>query len=194
LLVFLHGRGSNEEQVLHLAPDVSRRNFIGLSLRGLKRIDTWEAARGYSWGKKNDLDAVLEEYVFEAVRQARSRYHVHSERIYLVGVCEGAAPAYRLGLAYPDRFAGIISLNGCMPRENPPRLRLPEARQTRVFIGHGLANVRTPLGLAIADQRLFYTAGLQVAFETYPTSHWLHTDMFRDLNRWIVRECDAPEL
>jgi len=194
LLVFFHGRGSNEEQVLHLAPEVSRRNFIGLSIRGPRRLDSWQPVRGYSWGAQNDLDSVLEDYALQAIRQVRSRYHVHSERIYLVGVCEGAAPAYRLGLAYPERFAGIISLNGCMPRENPPRLRLPEARKLRTFIGHGLTNVRTPLGLATADQRLFYTAGLQVNFETYPTSHWLHDDMFRDINRWVVSDCDVPEL
>jgi phospholipase/carboxylesterase len=193
-VVFFHGQGGNEEQVLHLAPEVSRRNFIGLSLRGPKRLNSWQPDAGYGWGAKEDLEAVLEDYVFQAIRQARSRYHVHSERIYLVGVCEGAAPAYRLALAYPERFAGVISLNGCMPRENPPRLRLPEARQLRVFIGHGLANVRVSLGQAIADQRLFYTAGLQVRFETYPTSHWLHSDMLRDINRWIVSECDVPEM
>src|SRR5439155_9722423 len=34
LLVFLHGHGSSEEQILNLAPHVSRRNYISIGLRG----------------------------------------------------------------------------------------------------------------------------------------------------------------
>jgi phospholipase/carboxylesterase len=193
LLVFFHEHAGDETQVLHLAPAVSRRNFIGLSLRGPVRLDSWlPGGAGYSWGPQGELNAVLEDYVFQAIRQTRRHYHVHSERIYLVGVCEGAAPAYRLALAYPDRFAGVISLNGSMPRIDPPRLHLPEARQSSIFIGHGLANVRTPLGLAMADHRLFYAAGLPVTYQTYPTSHRLHADMLRDINRWIIGQSEQP--
>src|ERR1700726_1368001 len=34
LLVFLHGPGSSEEQILRLAPRLSRRNYICIALRG----------------------------------------------------------------------------------------------------------------------------------------------------------------
>src|SRR5262249_61746343 len=34
LMVFLHGHGGNEEQILRLAPRLSRRNFICIGLRG----------------------------------------------------------------------------------------------------------------------------------------------------------------
>ena len=34
LLVFFHGHGSNEEQILRLAPRLSRRNYICIGLRG----------------------------------------------------------------------------------------------------------------------------------------------------------------
>src|SRR5713226_9848406 len=34
LIVFLHGYGGNEEQILRLAPRVSRRNYVSIGLRG----------------------------------------------------------------------------------------------------------------------------------------------------------------
>ena len=34
LLVFFHGQGGNEEQILRLAPRLSRRNYISIGLRG----------------------------------------------------------------------------------------------------------------------------------------------------------------
>src|SRR5438270_5834309 len=117
LLVFLHGHGGSEEQVLRLAPRLSRRNYVAIALRGPHALGPRPDGRtAYCWGQAGQSDAVVEEYVFRAVEQTRRHYHVHSERIYLAGICEGATTAYRLGLQYPERFAGVIALNGTLPR------------------------------------------------------------------------------
>src|SRR5262249_49782403 len=120
-------------------------------------------------------------------------YHVHSERIYLAGISEGATLAYRLGLLFPERLAGIISLNGAMPRSGGPLLRLPECRPLRVLIGHGIANAMVPLSMAKQDHRLLYTAGLDVQMHTYPTTNKLHPDMLRDVNRWVMGSISSQE-
>ena len=93
--------------------------------------------------------------------------------------------AYRIGLTFPERFNGVISLNGSLPRPGAPRLRLPEVRQLRVFIGHGIANPIVPLALARQDYRLFYTAGLDVSLRTYATTHRIHPAMLKDIDRWV---------
>ena len=98
--------------------------------------------------------------------------------------------AYRLGLTFPERLAGVIALNGAMPRLDRPLLRLPAVRDLRVFIGHGIANSRVPLSLAKEDYRLLYTAGLSVTMNTYPTTQKIHSDMLRDLNRWVIERCN----
>jgi phospholipase/carboxylesterase len=186
LLVFFHGHGGTEEQILRLAPRLSRRNYISIGLRG--PVPVAAEARGgdgYAWGGSACLP-LLEDYLVRAVLQTRRSYHVHSERIYLAGFAEGATLAYRLGLALAEKVAGVISFNGCMPRHNRPLLRLPEARGLRVFIAHGIANAIVPLSLAQDDHRLLASAGLPVALHTYPTNHRLHPGMLRDLNRWII--------
>jgi len=187
LLVFLHGHGGSEEQILRLAPRLSRRNYICIGLRGPRPLGPRSDGRqAYTWGLDGQNDALVEEYVFRAVEQTRRHYHVHSERIYLAGFCEGATLAYRLGMLYPERFAGLISLNGAMPRRGGPLLRLPEVRQLRVLIGHGIANAVVPLPLARSDFRLFYAAGLAVRMHTYAANHRIHPHMLRDINRWIM--------
>jgi phospholipase/carboxylesterase len=186
LLVFFHGHGGCEEQILRLAPRVSRRNYICISLRGPESLgDRPDGRPGYCWGGDGQHDTLVEDYVLRSVEQTRRHYHVHSERIYLAGFREGATLAYRLGLLFPERFGGIISLNGAMPRGGP-LLRLPQVRQLRVLIGHGIANPIVPLAMAQRDYRLFYAAGLQVRLHTYPTTHRLHPDMLRDVNRWVM--------
>jgi phospholipase/carboxylesterase len=194
LLVFLHGHGGSEEQVLRLAPRLSRRNYICIGLRGPQSLDACPSGRaGYTWEPNGRCDTAIEDYVFQAIQQTRRNYHIHSERIFLAGFCEGAALAYRLGLAFPDKFAGVISLNGSMPRGDGPLFRLPQARQLRVFIGHGIANAFVPLATARQDLRTLYTAGLAVQMNTYRATHRLHPDMLRDINRWVMEICNAPE-
>jgi phospholipase/carboxylesterase len=190
LLVFLHGDGGNEEQIMRLAPRLSRRNFISIGLRGPVCTGPRSSGHlGYSWGDAADVGSI-EDYLTSAVQQTRLQYHIHSERIYLAGYSEGAAMAYRLGLSLCDKVAGVISLNGHMPRQDRPLLRLPQVRSLRGFIAHGIANSVVPFSMARADYRLLYSAGLNVEMHKYPTNHRLHPDMLRDLNRWIIGHCN----
>jgi phospholipase/carboxylesterase len=191
LLVFLHGQGGNEEQILRLAPRLSRRNYICIGLRGNRELgERPDGKPGFGWGGDGSCDAQLEDYVFSAIEQTRRSYHVHSERIYLAGICEGAVLAYRLGLRFPERFGGVISLNGSLPPRGTLFLRLPEIRPLRIFIGHGIANAVIPFSCARGDFRLLYTAGLDITMHSYPTTHRLHPHMLRDIDRWIMRQCN----
>ena len=97
-------------------------------------------------------------------------------------------------MTYPERFAGIISLNGAMAREGRPLLRLPEVRRLRVLIGHGLANTIVPVDMARQDFRLLYTAGLSIRMHTYAVHHGIDLDMLRDINRWVMEAIATEEL
>ena len=184
LIVFFHGQGGSEEQVVRLAPRLSRRNYICVGLRGLHQAADRHGT-GYAWDMDGRADAYAEEYVFRAVEQAQETYRIHAGRIFLAGFCEGAGLAYRLGLTYPNKFGGVIALNGQLPQQRP-LLSWPDARRLQVFIGHGIANATVPLSVAKRDWRMLYLAGLDVEFHTYPTTHRIHSAMLRDLNRWVM--------
>jgi len=186
LVVMLHGKGGDEEKIIKLAPKISRRNFICIGLRGTKSLTNQEFQQGFSWGMGHDQDACLEEYIFKAVEMARRQYHIHSERVFLAGFCEGASQAYRVGLSHPDKFAGVASLNGLIPQGCRILSRLNELRGKPVFHAHGLVNSVAPLGQAQRDQKLLVNGGMMVTSRTYPTNHRIHVDMLRDLNAWIV--------
>jgi phospholipase/carboxylesterase len=193
LVVLFHGRGGNEEQVLRLAPRVSAQNFVFISLRGPESLGERADGRpAYGWAH-HDLGGLMEEYVRLSVELARRTYHVHSERVYLAGINEGCEAAYRAGFALADKIGGVIALNGAMPRPAPgvPLFRLADVRNLRVFLGHGVANPDCPRAAADRDYRLLYAAGADVRYRTYPTGPKVHSEMLRDVNRWIIGNVEA---
>jgi phospholipase/carboxylesterase len=180
LVVVFHAAGGSEENGSKLLPRISRRNYIGLSLRG-PHTD----GRGFNWA---DADPDwLHDYLLAAVEQTRRTYHVHSERVFLLGVGDGATAAYRVGLRVADRIAGVVALNGLMPKPNgKPLFSLGDVRGLPVFIGHGVANPVVPYATAERDFRLLYAAGVDVKLTGYPTTQKLHPHMLRDANRWLM--------
>jgi phospholipase/carboxylesterase len=190
LLVFLHGHGEAERQWIDAVPALSRRNYIGIGLRGMRKVQRSDGAVGYSWGRNRRCDGLIEDYVLTAVRETMHVCHIHSERIFLAGFCEGASVAYHLGLSFPDKFAGIVAINGWIP-DGPLPLSLAAHRaELGVFIGHGAHNRTVPVRRAREAYRLLASAGHPVRYREYPTDHWLSPAMLRDVDRWVLDECN----
>ena len=82
--------------------------------------------------------------MFTAILQTRQLLHVHSERIFLVGCGEGAAVAYWLGLTFPERFAGVVAINGWLPVGLRPLGRLKACRDLPILVVHGAGIPKAP--------------------------------------------------
>jgi phospholipase/carboxylesterase len=185
LVVLFHGDRSDEDAAARLIPGLSRRNYIAACPRGSLALGSGTSGRPqFSWDQTRSR---VDDYLLETVAQVQRDYHVHAERIYLVGVGSGAAIAYRLGLALADEIAGVVVLNGQLPLPtNRSRRALHSVCHWRVFIGHGLNNPIVPYSSARRATRLFHSAGAEVRLTGYPTTQRTHPDMLRDVNRWIM--------
>lgn len=219
LLVMFHGRGGDEHQLVTMMPALSWRNYVGLSLRGPELVTRRGREIGYAWGspfaradrqvrvERNRLapaevvrrvlaggpwDALdrLDGGVFGAIRELRRTTHVHSERIYLAGIGEGAAVAYRLALAHPDRFAGVVAINGWLPT-GAPLFRVKDCRSLRILVVHGEWNDRAPVQGARRDVATLRAGGLRVAFHAYPCGHRLTGPMLADIDAWLMHQCTS---
>lgn len=189
LLVFLHGHGEQERQWIDAVPSLSRRNYIGIGLRGVQEIQRADGQRGYSWGGSRRCEGVIEDYVLSAVRETMRVCHVHSERIFLAGVCEGASVAYRLGLCFSDKFAGVVALNGWLPQGPLPLAHSRQSMDLGVFIGHGKNNTRVPSQRAFDAYQVLSAAGLDVSLREYPSDHEISPKMLRDIDNWLIDQC-----
>ena len=160
-----------DQPAARLLPRLSRRNFVGVSV-------TPDA----------DPDADPADAVRRALVAARRVCHVHSERVYLVGVGAGCAAAYRAAFRLAGQVAGVAAVGGTVPAAGgQPLFTLDAVRKLRVLISHGR-------GLAPAadrDHRLFFAAGADVQVCRHPVDAGYHPDMLRDLNRWVMAHVNA---
>jgi phospholipase/carboxylesterase len=187
LVVFFHPDGSNEHAALELAPKLSDRNLISISLRAPRTLGLLnDRMPACTWdGVSTDE---IQDSVLRAIAQTRSQFNIHTERVYFAGLGDGARTAYRVGFQLSDQIAGIASLNGPFPTAemNRPLFRLPQARKLKVLIGHGIQNQHCPISQADRAFRLMYAAGTNVRFLKYSTNRTISDDMLRDVNRWII--------
>ena len=216
LLVLLHQRGGDEQQMVRSMPAMSWRNYVGLSLRGPEVVTRQGRPVGHGWGTEfgrrerpstspacpdhevfrrrlasdepDPIDA-LEDGIFDAVRQTRRALHVHSERIFLVGSGEGAAVAYRVAMSHPERFAGVVAINGWLPGNFRPLARIKDCRGLRVLVVHGEWNGRVPVDHARRTVATLRNGGLKVAFQSYPCAHRLTSHMLSDVDTWLINQC-----
>lgn len=187
LLVWLFGEGVDETALLRLMPKVSKRNFAAVGLPGsalAPRPGLADAA-----AEEFDLHAERQDRevdLFSAVRFAGRRMHVHSERIFLVGVGDGATRALECGLAHPDCFAGIAALDGSFPPSTVrPLADWRRARRIPVFLAHSAVDAREREVASDRTRRLLYTAGFSVESHLFPGPE-LSPRILAQLNQWIM--------
>ena len=91
-----------------------------------------------------------------------------------------------MAFQYPEKFAGILALNGHLPRHQAPLWRVQALKNLPVFMGHGIANSVVTSRSAEKDRDSMILAGMNPFWRTYGTNHRIHAEMLRDANTWIM--------
>lgn len=212
LLVGFHGRGGNEMQAVRWLERISDRNYVGICPRGHVALDRpgrygWSHEPGEKSTRKSagnpsvaelfrmmvasDIDdpTIAGEFaVLDQIRILSEEIAVNARRIFLFGVGEGASMAYRLALSYPDRFAGVIAIQGWLPSDISYLTRFHESRRLKFLALHGAWDETMPLNETRRQIDRMHDAGLDVVFQTYPCESQPVPPMFDDINTWLMSQ------
>ncbi len=190
LIVWLHGAGGNEHELLSLMPAISDRNYLGLSFRGtLTAADLIPG--GYRWAHAEADVVAFEEELQATVRQLRQTYHIHSERIILVGFDDGASMALQLMLRRPEWFGGAVSLAGRFPKMKNALERFRDLQGKRVLIGGGTRDRVSSVETVVRSARLLHAAGIDVSTRIVDAGHEVTTTMLSQINYWVMEGIGA---
>ena len=191
LLVWLHGPGSDERQLVRVMPLVSMRNYVAVAPRGFRLLSPETGREGWGWSQDVEHIQAAEQRVFESIEAARRKFHVAADRVFLAGFDCGGTMAFRIALNHPDRFAGVVSLGGPFPSGQTPLGQWTQARRLVVFLAVGRDSRSYPAAQVCEDLRLFHSAGVSITLRQYPVGHAVSEQMLGDMNRWVMEQVTA---
>jgi len=189
LIVLLHGRGSNEHEIIGLAdrlPD-------GLTYAAVRAPIT-TGPGGYAWfanrGIGRPIAASLREQIdwFRAWLDEPDR---RSRRVVLIGFSGGAAFAGGLALDDPGRYAGVAVLYGTMPFDAGVPTTPGRLEGLRVFHSQGTDDdVMPPELMDRTWKYLTDESGARLTTERHRGGHAIDPAIIDRLSSWILGSVD----
>ncbi len=192
LVIFLHGFGSNEEDLFGLK-DALPSTWTYLSARAPMPVD----ASGYRWFAKTPGDGDYDgetadlqrsaQLIEDFVQQATAKYHTQPDRVFLVGFSQGAIMSYEVGLRKPALVRGIAALSGSVLPVLKAELKADTARdKLAIFIGHGTLDQALPYASATRANEVLLGVGLKPEFHGYVgMPHTISEAEVQDLRVWL---------
>lgn len=192
LLILLHGRGADENDLLGLAsllPD----DVVLLTPRGSFPGLPWGYGPGRAWYRYVADDRVESDTLGhslyrldELFESLEGRLPVRTGHRILGGFSQGGTTSLAWALTRPGQLAGVLNLSGFLvdsplvslegvePRDIPP-----------VFWGHGVQDGNIPFALAERGRERLRGAGAQVEIFDHPAGHTITAEEMHALRRWI---------
>ncbi len=184
LIVWLHSCNSNEQELAQLMPALSLQNYVACAPRGTRAMDP--CGKLFQWGSSAAATAIAEEAVFDAIDVATSQFSIAPKRIFLAGFRGGASMAWRIGLRYPDRFAGVVSVCGQFPSQHQPLSKLAEARHLPTLWMYGDKSDGCGVDHICETLPVLHAARLALHIRQYPGGDEVLTNMLSDMNSWLM--------
>ncbi len=195
LLILLHGRGADEQDLFTLSPAIDSKIAIA-SLRAPLSLEEG----GYTWSQSRSPGR----YVGESLRESLTWFQSwldslaggrpEPQDVYLFGFSAGMAMASGLILDQPARFAGAILLSGTLPFDTDLSITKNRLAGVPVFHGHGSFDCVIPADLVTRSAHyLQESSSARLETRTYPIAHEISEPEMFDINAWLSREISIKE-
>jgi len=186
-IIAIHGRGTNENDLVPLVLSLSLPNVLLVSPRAPFPFPyggfAWYDLAGEGIPEPSTFRTSID--VFQKfVGEVKQGYPIDSKRLLLLGFSQGTMMAYATALLDPTSFLGVAALSGYIPHRSGLPLKLTNLNGFPVFISHGSDDPIIPVRLGRESAELLKRAGATVTYREYPMGHEVTEDTMHDLSEW----------
>jgi phospholipase/carboxylesterase len=188
LLILLHGRGADENDLFALAPAIDSR-FAVAAVRAPLPTDEG----GYTWSESRTPGRYIGESLrasltwFQRWLDSLAKGRAEPQDVYLLGFSAGMAMASALILDEPTRYAGAVLLSGTLPFDTDLATIKDRLTGIPIFYGYGSFDRVIPADLVTRSAKfLRESSGARLEIRTYPIAHEISDDEVRDINAWLI--------
>jgi phospholipase/carboxylesterase len=198
LLVLLHGRGADENDLFPLFDLLDpRRRLLGVTPRGPLSLPPG-GAHWYALGGIPTPDPGTFWSTFELVaawlEDLRSSTGIEPARTVIGGFSQGCVISYALTFARGrPSYAALVAFSGFLPEVDGLDLVLEGRTGFRVAMGHGVFDPVIPVDWSRRARAALEAAGAEVFYRESPMSHAVDPGFVREVGSWLHRGVpDAP--
>jgi len=195
-VVLLHGRGTDENDLLGLAPYLDKR----LLLVSVRAPHPFTVGAGYAWYEVLEVGTPAAKQFAESydrlssfLKDIRREYPIDPSRLYLLGFSMGTVMAYAIALTKPEIVSGVVAHSGYVPENSGLKFRLDNLGPLSVFIVHGLHDPVIPVSFARRAKELLSQTSARLTYREYPIGHSVSEESIRDVVRWLSERIDGRE-
>ena len=188
----LHGRGSNEDDLLGLAPHLPE-GLLWISPRAplLLGPSSFEWYRVRVIGRP-DPDQVLAalETIDHFIDEALAAYPIDPQRLFLFGFSQGSILSMCYTLTHPARVAGAIAQSGYLP-ENV-KLEVDEAgvKSKPFLLTHGEQDTMIPVEWGRLTRDHLQRAGVDLEYHEFQMGHGVSMESLEVIHRWMDKQLE----
>ena len=188
-LILLHGRGTDEDDLIGLAPSFDPRLLV-VSVRAPYEF----AYGGYTWFDLDDgwnlnIDQLCRsrDALICCLDEIQKDHPVDPKKIFLYGFSMGAMMSLVLSLSHPDGFKAIVAHSGMLYEDQGMKYQWENLRNLSFFIAHGTYDPVVPVDLGRHSHQKLVRAGANVVYREYPILHTISDDSLHDTATWLQR-------
>jgi phospholipase/carboxylesterase len=193
----MHGRGTNEDDLLGLVDYLDPRFFV-VSVRAPFKFD--EGFGGYTW---YDVQGVAtphagqfeESYnrMAQFVLDVKQNYPVDPLRMFMLGFSMGSIMSLALSLTKPELVRGVVAHSGYIPENTPLRFAWDRLQNLSLFIAHGVNDPVIPVQQGRRAHDLLSKTKADLTYKEYPIGHSMSEQSVSDLGDWLQKKLAVPE-
>lgn len=188
-ILSLHGRGSNESDLIGLA-DYLPKNFLWVSPRGPFSL----GSNSYEWfqisqvGKPDPtrlahaLDTI-DKFIDEII----ANYPVDKNKLYLLGFSQGSIVSMSYALTRPERVAGVIAQSGYIPHESGLHIDEAGVKGKPFILTHGIQDPMLPVDWARRSRDTLQKLQTNLEYHEFNMGHNITAESLAVINSWLSK-------
>ena len=193
ILIMLHGYGSNEKDLMQLAPLLDENlRFISprASLQLAPEMYGWFPVEFTHEGITIDRNAArkAKEALLEFLHHIIEEYAARENKIWLMGFSQGAVMSYLTALAQPTLLHGVVALSGQLPESSSLLNADPAAfRAIPFLVVHGLYDDVLPVTNGRRSESWLEKHVDTLTYREYAMGHEVNNDTLELVRKWFHR-------
>ena len=195
----LHGVGSNEQDLMGLAPMLDPRFFV-VSARAPITLQHGSYAWYHVQFTPHGHIINPEEAETSRVRllhfldEVTDSYNVDPDRVYIMGFSQGCIMSVSAALTEPIRFAGVVGMSGrLLPDILDKAAPHEDLRGLPILIVHGTDDSVLSIEYGRAIRDALEKLPVSLTYREYPMGHHVSNESLGDIERWLSARLDSQE-